>query len=105
MKGDSVYCDKCKKTISIQHGYYTCNDDCNYDVCKSCVSNSNFPETNKVCIGKHALKYRTIAKVRGMMKGSSVYCDKCKKSISVPHGYYTCNDACDYDVCKSCVLN
>ena len=35
--GNNIHCDICKtKNLDIEHGYYTCESSCNYDVCRDC---------------------------------------------------------------------
>ena len=34
--GSTIACDLCKESIQVWNGYYTCNNDCDYDICSSC---------------------------------------------------------------------
>lgn len=42
-------------------------------------------------------------KRRFLILATKLFCDVCKNNIpDLEHGYYTCDHACNYDVCMDC---
>ena len=107
-----THCSVCQGVISdVTQGYATCEfgyEYCDYDCCLSCFR-GELPEgliKGKTCGKMHALVYRTTTKSRstssGVSLGVRISCDLCKKGLSVWEGYYTCQEDCNYDICKTC---
>jgi len=37
-----------------------------------------------------------------IVSGNNIYCDACKININIPGGFYTCDQSCNWDLCKDC---
>lgn len=60
-----------------------------------------------LCKHGHVLKLRTTPKARyWVVAGNTIHCDLCKtKNLDIDHGYYTCENSCNYDVCRDCYFD
>ena len=103
-----THCQLCHAEIcDIRQGYATCenaDEECDYDCCLACFK-GELPEGLKpgnTCGMAHPLQLRSTCKNRDGATGASISCDMCKAAIAVWGGYYTCEEDCNYDICKNC---
>jgi len=51
LDGTNIKCDVCRLPLAVSNGYYTCTQNCNYDMCKECFNQTKFHKIafQKVC--------------------------------------------------------
>lgn len=57
---------------------------------------------DKYCQADHPLRLMTTKKARGDKNGELIDCNKCNQRIIQVMGYYTCENACNFDLCNAC---
>ena len=107
--GSSLTCNNCKKSITLNHGYFSCENDCDWDYCYDCGL-----QTEQVCSEGHKLIHYPAnnRKLRNNPDGIPyrsnepfLNCNSCRNNFNVaPHGYFSCEHRCDFDICPKCAL-
>jgi hypothetical protein len=108
----SLSCNKCNAGIQdVTQGYYTCDYQCDYDLCKGCFEGEyvnhliHVPGQHVVgitCNRGKPLKPRDITRADGIEDAT---CNICHEEFNVTQGVFVCEDAdngCNYDCCPRC---
>ena len=100
--GMNLYCNSCSMRISLEDGYYSCGQNCDFDYCLSCGNwqytgppRAHQYEQPVTCLNGHQL---TLQQANGPLK-----CNNCRKNFDPTEaGLYACEMGCDFRLCPKC---
>jgi len=91
--GEDIECTECYETIEIEDGYYTCPEECDYQLCKECGECTDGGHQLTVQYGRPST-----------YPGLNVQCTKCNGYLGpqkIQFGFLHCLP-CKFNLCVNC---